>query len=91
MLRPLAETGEELDGEQVEKPFDEPRQAVFRAAELPRPMMDDHFAHAETAGGRQHRHEAVQLAVEPHFVRAPRGGSTSCRNCDRAAARPSSC
>ena len=42
--------------------------AVLRAAELPRAVVDHQFADAEAPGGGQHGHEAVQLAVEPHFV-----------------------
>ena len=30
-------------------------------------MIDRQLAHAETAGGGQHRHEAVQFAVQPHL------------------------
>src|SRR5438270_757893 len=67
MLWPLAEAGEKLDGQEIEKALDEPPHAVFRSTEFSRPMSDRQFAHAETAGRRQDRDETVQLAVEPHL------------------------
>ena len=51
------------------KPLTNRRDAVFRAPELPRAMVrSTSLADAESAAGGQHRHEAVQLAVEPHLV-----------------------
>jgi len=68
VLRPLAEAGEELDGEQIEEPFEEAGAAVLRAAELARPVLDDQLAHTKPTGLGQNRHKAVQLAVQPHLV-----------------------
>ena len=67
VLRPLAETGQKLDRQEVQKTLDEAAYPVLRPAELPRPMRDGDLAHAKAAGRRQHGHEAVQLAVEPDF------------------------
>ena len=67
MLRSLAEAGQKFHRQQIKEPFDEPPHAVFRMAEFPRPVPHHGFAHAKSPGMRQHRHEAVQLAVEPHF------------------------
>ena len=50
------------------RPLRQPRHAVLRLAVLSRPVLDDDFAGAEAFGRGQHRHEAVQLAVEPDFV-----------------------
>src|SRR5262249_5948140 len=42
--------------------------SVLRMTELPRPMIDLNLADAIAACSRQHRNEAVQLAVEPYFL-----------------------
>ena len=68
VLRPLAVADHEFHGQQIEQALGQPRDAVFRFAELARPMADDDFADAKALGRREHRHEAVQLAVEPNFV-----------------------
>ena len=68
MLRPLVEAGEEIDGQQIEKAFNDPCDAVLRVAELAGAVVDDDLAHLPAAGGGQHGHEAMQLAVEAHFV-----------------------
>src|SRR6185437_4907508 len=69
MLRPLAESGQEFDSQQVEKTFDEAADAVFRAAKTARPVGDGDLAHAKTAGVRQNRHEAVQFAIQPDLAK----------------------
>src|SRR6476619_3450327 len=68
VLGSMAVARQKLDGEQIEKPFDEPADAVFRFAKAPRPMVDRNFADAEAAGRRQDRDEAMQFAIEPHFA-----------------------
>ena len=49
------------------KPRSEAAKAVFGLAELSRPMLHRQFGHAKAAGVGQHRNEAVQFAVQPHF------------------------
>ena len=44
VLRPLAEAGEKLDGQQIEETLDDAAHAVLRAAELARPVVDRDFA-----------------------------------------------
>ena len=68
MLRPLAEAGQELDRQQIEKALDEAAHAVLGMAEPARPVVDLDLADAEAARRRQHGDEAVQLAVEPDLA-----------------------
>ena len=89
MLRPLAEACQKLDRQQVEKSFDESADAILRLAELPRPMVDGNLADAKAARRGQHRNEAVQFAVQPHFAKHLARDNISCRNCGRAAVRRS--
>src|SRR5438105_4097101 len=68
MLRPLAEPGQELDGEQVEEALHEAAHAVLGAAEASGPVMDFNLSHAKAARRRQHGDEAMKLAVEFHLA-----------------------
>src|SRR5207302_11035565 len=67
VLRPLPETGQELDGEQVEKPFHEAADAVLGMPETPRPMVDFNFAYAEAARRREDGNEPMKLAVKAYL------------------------
>src|SRR5262249_31116903 len=64
VLRPLTESGEELDREQVEEALHEAADAVLGAAEPARAMADLDLRYLEPTGRGEHRNEAVQLAVE---------------------------
>src|SRR5438132_13280156 len=64
MLRALAETGEELDGQEVQKPLDEAAYAVFRMTESAGPMLDHDFGDLEAPRRGQHRDKAMELAIE---------------------------
>ena len=50
------------------KPLTKRRTPYFERPNLRGPMVDLDLADAEAAGRRQHRDEAVQLAVEPDFA-----------------------
>jgi len=69
MLRPLAETGDEFDGQQIEKAAHIAAETVFGFAELTATMVNDQFADLEAARRRQHRDETMQFAVKPHFLK----------------------
>ena len=62
--RPLAEARQEPHGQQVEKALDEPRDSVLRRSVPAAAMADLDLADAKPAGVRQHRDEAMQLAVD---------------------------
>ena len=68
MERPLAEPGQEADGEQVEQPLDEPGDAVLRRAEPPGAVVDLDLADPEPSRVRQDGDEPVQLAVDADLV-----------------------
>ena len=68
VLRALAESGEKLDGQQVEEAFDESADSILRAAELSRTVVDHDFPYPIPPRGGQGRQEAMQFAIEPHFV-----------------------
>ena len=64
MQRPLAESGQESDGQQVEKPFEKPRETVFGRSMPAAAMANLDLADPEAPGVRQHRNEPVQLTVD---------------------------
>ncbi len=63
MQRALAETGQEADRQQVEKPLEEPREAILGRAMPAAPMANLDLGDPEASGMSQHRDEPVQLAV----------------------------
>src|SRR5262249_38172234 len=69
MLRALAVADEKRNGQQIEKPAGEAFKAVLRMTELPRPMLNRQFRHAEAARVSKNRNEAVEFAVETEFLR----------------------
>src|SRR5439155_10676969 len=64
MQRPIPVTAEERNGEEVEEPAGVPLQAVARPAMLSPAMVDGDLRDAISALVSEHRHEAVELAVE---------------------------
>ena len=72
--RPVAVAADERDGEQVEEAAQVALDAVARAAVLARPVVDRQLGDAEAAVVREHRDEAVQLAVEAQARARPRRG-----------------
>ena len=74
---------------QVQETLDEAVQAVLRAAEGSRPVVDHEFADAESARRppARARSGAARRRAAPR--RRSRGDNTSCRSCGRAGPRPS--
>ena len=62
--RPVAVATDERDGQQVEEAAHVALDAVARAAVLARPVVDRQLGDPVAAVVREHRDEAVQLAVE---------------------------
>jgi hypothetical protein len=68
MLWALAETGEELNRQQVEKASHEPPDAILRLAVLTRPVLDRQFADLEPSGMGKDRDEAMQLPIQSYLA-----------------------
>ena len=66
--RPMAVAADERDGQEVEEPAQVALDAVARAAVLARAVVDGQLGDAVAAVVREHRDEAVQLAVEAQAV-----------------------
>src|SRR5262249_53381288 len=64
--RPVPIAADERDRQQVEEATDVPLDAVARATVFPRPMVDGQLGGPKAAVVREHRDEAVKLAVEAH-------------------------
>ena len=54
--------------EQIEETFQVATGAKFGSAELARAMLDGNFGDTKAASGGEDRHEAMEFAVETHFV-----------------------
>ena len=71
--RPLIESGQESNGEQVKESFHQTADSIFRITMSARPMIDDQFADAKPSGVRQDRDEPVEFAVDADLLRNLRG------------------
>ena len=72
--RPVAVAADERDGQQVEEAAHVALDPVARAAVLARPVVDRELGDAVAAVVREHRDEAVQLAVDAQVRGRPRRG-----------------
>src|ERR1700682_6529699 len=64
MLRPLAEAGEKLHGQEIQEPLEKSPHSVLRPAESARPMTNFNLPYFKTTGGGQDRDEAMKLTIE---------------------------
>ena len=60
-------SGHEVDAEQIQKSFDQSRNAVFRHAVLSSVMLNNNLAHSKTTGGCEHWDEPMTFAVQVDF------------------------
>ncbi len=70
MQRPRRVAGQEEHGQQIEEAAQVARHAVFRLAEPPGVMAHGYLGHAIAQSMRQHRHVAMQIAIESNALDA---------------------